>query len=349
MGITATVILIGLVLGAAQLAAGVVIGRCLPLREGRARPDDPIEPDRLQTAGRQLHQLVSSVANDVDEHNQGIERARRQLDAVQPLADSPLAEIVLGTIAQVMEVNQRLQNRLSAAEDKLQQQAVEIESHINDARTDPLTGLPNRRAFDDELGRRVAEWQRKQTVFCLMMIDADHFKALNDRYGHPAGDTVLRWIAEVLRDTMREMDMVARIGGEEFAVILPSTNPHDARRATERVRAAVADTPVQAGQSEIHLTVSLGLATVAAGDDPTSLLRRADDALYASKHSGRNCGHFHNGQTCEKIVFNTRSTVDDHTNASQPPPADDTELLLLSDDLRNRLGQVVDDLGSATE
>src|SRR6185503_7619557 len=106
-------------------------------------------------------------------------------------------------------------------------------------RTDALTGLANRRAFDDELNRRFAEWQRRKTMFSLLILDVDHFKKFNDTHGHQAGDAVLTGVAATLRQTFREMDLVARYGGEEFAAILPVTNLTEALRAAERARAAI--------------------------------------------------------------------------------------------------------------
>ena len=360
MELTMTIVLVGIVLGAVQLAAGIVIGRCWPAGRGRSRQDELLSPGNLEKFGGRLYRLVAAVADDVGEHKSEISRANDELSSVQASGEASLTEVVLGTIAKVMQINERLQDRLSTAEDRLQDQARRMESHIAEARTDPLTGLPNRRAFDDALVRRIAEWQRKGAIFCLMMADVDHFKALNDRHGHPAGDGVLRDIAELLRHNVREMDMVARVGGEEFAVILPSTNSRDARRMAERVRTAVASTTFRFDELELHVTVSLGLAIVQIGDDPVSLLGRADEALYTSKRSGRNCGHFHNGRRCEKILFGSKARAEQSdvslTDAEdvkgrqlascQPPSPDDlddSQLAALCEDLRNRLTEIADD------
>jgi diguanylate cyclase len=344
MGSTLTIVLLAIVVGVVQLAAGIIIGRCAPFGE---RKDRSVDPARLTLFARRLCQMASRMASDVGEHKTQMEQVNRELRTLAS-ADSPmLTKVVLGTIAEVMEINDRLQNRLSAAETKLQQQARQMESHITAARTDPLTTLPNRRAFDDELLRRLAEWNRKRNSFCLLMIDVDHFKSLNDRYGHPAGDQVLRSLAEVLRGTAREMDMVARIGGEEFAAILPSTSAQEGRQATERILAAVAAAPIRVDQKELKVTVSLGLAAVTAGDDHTRLISRADEALYMSKHAGRNCGHFHNGVTCEPIRWNA-GVAPASVAHEAPPPADSpatdgSELLQAVSDLRSRLAEMADE------
>jgi len=353
MGSTLTIVLLGLVLAVVQLAAGIVIGRYLPWGDRRGA-DLTSDPVRLQRFARRLHQMAARVASEVGEHQHQMEQANRELHALAAADGSDLAKMVLGTVAGVMKTNERLQARLTAAEDKLQRQARQIESHITEARTDSLTGLPNRRAFDDELLRRLSEWKRKRHPFCLLLGDVDYFKTLNDRYGHPAGDQVLRRLAEILKGTVREMDLVARVGGEEFAVILPSTLTSDARLATQRIRTTIAATPIRYEQTELHVTISLGLALVDRDDDHTTLLRRADEALYASKRAGRNCGHFHNGLTCEPIL------PDAAPPASSPPPgaivlngaaptaghdpssAPGVEMVQLVSDLRARLAEIAD-------
>ncbi|HOM16820.1 MAG TPA: GGDEF domain-containing protein, partial [Thermoguttaceae bacterium] len=188
------------------------------------------EARQLAQLAQALTGLVHSVAQDVDQHQTRIKQANEGLrsltaeDSLPPEHQpSAWAAVVLRTVAEIVQVNERLQHRLQQAEDKLQEQSQQIQNHMAEARTDPLTGLPNRRAFDDELVRRLAEWKRKGALFCLLLVDIDHFKELNDQYGHPAGDQVLRQLAEVLLTVLREMDLAARIGGEEFAVLLPST------------------------------------------------------------------------------------------------------------------------------
>jgi len=168
---------------------------------------------------------------------------------------------------------------------------------IAQARTDPLTHLPNRLALDDELVCRIAGWQRTATPLHLLVIDIDRFQKLNDRHGHLAGDHVLRRIAEVLRGMLPEIDMVARIGGDRFAVILSATNAGDARRLSEAVRTAVGAEEFCCEKARFPLSVSLGLASAQPGDEPVSLVRRAEEALYAAKRAGRNGAYFHKGKS----------------------------------------------------
>jgi diguanylate cyclase (GGDEF)-like protein len=175
------------------------------------------------------------------------------------------------------------------------QQSWEITRHQAQALTDPLTSLINRRALDAELSRRLAQQRRQGTPFCLMIVDVDRFKSFNDRFGHVRGDVILKKTAEVLGATVREMDIVARLGGDEFAVLLPGSNLDVASRGAERLRSAVCDSPLKHEDQEHALTVSIGLAEAQPDDDPASLIKRADSALYSAKEAGRNCCYEYGG------------------------------------------------------
>ena len=161
-----------------------------------------------------------------------------------------------------------------------------IENSQRLALTDGLTELFNRRAFDSELAIAVARAERYQRDLTLLLLDIDHFKQLNDAFGHPAGDAVLRSVARILEERTRRIDFVARIGGEEFAVIMADTPPSAALRLAERLRQAISD----AGSDSIAYTASFGVVALEEPyRDPASLLKGADEALYAAKSAGRNC------------------------------------------------------------
>jgi diguanylate cyclase (GGDEF)-like protein len=165
----------------------------------------------------------------------------------------------------------------------------DIESKLAEAHTDALTELPNRRAFEVELSRRLAQRQRQGTPFCLQIIDVDKFKSINDTFGHPLGDAVLKEVAKVLTSTARQMDIVARLGGDEFVILLPETALQEACYAAERIRTACGDKPLCLDGHEHKLTVSSGTTEAQVDDDAGSLFKRADSALYAAKEAGRNC------------------------------------------------------------
>ena len=230
--------------------------------------------------------MADRVAQDVGEHSTRVREISTDLSASGKDNEAPSDDAVLKLINDIVKANERLQEQLATAEVKLQRQAAELETQTTVARTDPLTLLSNRRALDDEMNRRLAEWQRRKSIFSLIMIDVDHFKKLNDKYGHQAGDQVLRDVAVTLGTTVREMDLAARYGGEEFAIILPSTPLADALSAGERIRAAIAKGITRFGGAAIQATVSVGVSQIETGDDTASLISRADEALYA-RQGGR--------------------------------------------------------------
>lgn len=154
---------------------------------------------------------------------------------------------------------------------------------------DHLTGLSNRRAFFEAAELELMRRKKALRPVALIMLDADHFKAINDRYGHAAGDAVLCQLAETMKSVCRQVDVLARIGGEEFAIILPSVDLADAVAVAERLRTAVAQVPAIYEQHAIPYTISLGVAVmeeVMSGFD--ELMKRADQAMYEAKQNGRN-------------------------------------------------------------
>jgi len=158
------------------------------------------------------------------------------------------------------------------------------------ALTDPLTGLQNRRSLF-ELGRiEFSRAHRMERPFCCMMLDLDHFKQINDKYGHPVGDQVLQEFANCCKRSVREVDLIGRYGGEELVILLPETDLKTALPVAERLRARIAGTPILVASDEIYVTASIGLA---AKDEYTqhldTLIARADQAMYIAKHRGRDC------------------------------------------------------------
>jgi diguanylate cyclase (GGDEF)-like protein len=162
--------------------------------------------------------------------------------------------------------------------------------------TDPLTRLHNRRSFDERLAGAVERVRSGARAFTLVLADIDRFKRINDEFGHPVGDDVLRWTADRLRDLVRDGDVAARIGGEEFGVLLAGVGPVEAPAVLERLRARFAEQPflgrdMEAAPLLLHVTLSFGAVSVVGGDphaDAASYYARADGALYAAKRGGRN-------------------------------------------------------------
>ncbi|GAB3356095.1 MULTISPECIES: PAS domain-containing protein [Giesbergeria] len=157
------------------------------------------------------------------------------------------------------------------------------------AATDVLTSLPNRRSFMASLESAVLEaCSHPERGYALMMMDIDHFKRVNDTYGHPVGDAVLQHVAQLIRHNLRQNDTAGRLGGEEFAVLLQNIQPSDALALANRVREMLSQTPALTAAGKVTVTISIGMVLLR-GEDATRSLSHADEALYMAKNSGRNC------------------------------------------------------------
>ena len=238
------------------------------LRIVKTRPDDQFIPV-----------IILSVKSDIDSKVAGLRIGADDFLA-KPFAD---AEILARCAAMLRIKN--LQDQLRETQAKLREQTL----------TDELTGLKNRRAFDERLQEEFRRAQRYSDPVSLIMIDLDHFKLVNDRYGHPFGDVVLRGAAEQLRHSTRDPDICARYGGEEFAVILPKTHLSGALAVAERIwkelgTKTYAPPAGRTGDPELKVTASMGIAFYPSKDitTPELLVRYADEALYQAKKAGRN-------------------------------------------------------------
>ncbi len=158
------------------------------------------------------------------------------------------------------------------------------------AQTDPLTRLCNRRSLTEMLENELNRCQRNATPCSLIMADIDHFKQVNDQYGHQAGDDVLVTVADLLREQLRPYDLAARYGGEEFCLVLPETSLTQAEEVAERIRKRVENYTFKGATADLHLTISLGVATLSGESEQSEnkLIRLADEALYLAKNNGRN-------------------------------------------------------------
>jgi diguanylate cyclase (GGDEF)-like protein len=198
---------------------------------------------------------------------------------------SIMAFLLAGIVIWTYRTNRRLQREVEA-----RQQAEQQLRHLSE--TDALTGLANRRAFDQQLRKEFQRFLRYRHPFSIVMVDIDWFKRINDTYGHPAGDHVLTEFAWRLRDHIRKTDILARIGGEEFAIMMPETYPLEAKKRTELLQQIINTTPFQiAGRNDspLMITASFGISCVSDNDlQADAPLIRADTALYKAKNNGRN-------------------------------------------------------------
>jgi diguanylate cyclase len=332
----ATLLTIGVLVGAVELGIGILVGLWIARRR---TPEAQLAESHLQQAREivgGLGGLADTIASDVARYRARMEQVSSELVRGQNGGQPPPPDVVLRLVEQLTLTMDRLQQRLASTEQQLKVQTSQIDEYLNEARTDPLTELPNRRAFDEELTKRLAQWKRDGTPLSLVIVDIDHFKTFNDRHGHLAGDAVLKQVASVLKGRTRTMDLVARIGGEEFAFILPSTTLEESRQATESIRLAVDRGEYQHDGHELNVTISAGVAAAQEDEQATSLMQRADVALYASKEAGRDCGHYHDGQNCWPVI-----SADEAESA-------DGELLDVCDDLRMAAAHAESDADAVT-
>jgi diguanylate cyclase (GGDEF)-like protein len=208
------------------------------------------------------------------------------LVAVPVLVGDPGSDAATGNVVWLLALLLALAAWASSAQLSLMR---ELLLARRDASHDALTGLFNRRAADERLSRERARALRQHTPLSVLMLDIDHFKRINDRWGHAAGDGVLLALADVLRQELRVNDVGVRHGGEEFLLILPGTSPAQAFEAAERIRNEVARMPLPLECQNTSLTVSVGVATFDGRETDDALIARADAALYRAKQSGRNC------------------------------------------------------------
>lgn len=237
------------------------------IRQGLS--DTHLPPGGLFRETRQLSRSFEHLLDDLRSHQQELVDFNASLE--QQISDR----------TQVIEVaNQHLMSVLEERI-KLQLQLEELAS------TDSLTGLLNRRAFDERAHLELKRGQRQQTPFSIVTFDIDHFKKVNDGYGHDIGDQALKHCAQTCVEQLREIDICARFGGEEFMILLPETDAEGARLTAERLRRCIAALTLETPKGTLRFTASFGVAEHVSGEELATTLHQADQALYAAKNSGR--------------------------------------------------------------
>lgn len=237
-------------------------------------------------AGKSEFEQLQAAVEAVEE-----EERRLLIDRREALAATAMLNERLGYAAAALALTLLAAAAFAALSAiRAQRRAAEATEELRRlASIDELTDLPNRRQFQARLAQELARARRNGSPLCLATIDIDYFKRINDSYGHPAGDAVLRQIAALIREKIRIEDSPARLGGEEFALLLPNTSAHQAHLVCDRIRAAIASGPILLpGGDGVRVTLSTGVAALAIDDEAEELMRRSDLALYEAKERGRN-------------------------------------------------------------
>jgi diguanylate cyclase len=270
------------------LVCGFFIGRLYTIQHESKK----LREDRQKTLNSLLKLMKSAdkLNQDVDEHNTALVSAQREIESLNVTDHEHLQNELILNIAKVVESNRKLEHDLVVSRYQLESQAEELDQTRTEARTDALCQVGNRKAVDERLEYMISRFRSERLGFGLMLIDVDHFKRINDTFGHQAGDEVLTSIAQVLKECVRPGDFVGRLGGDEFVVILDGLTNENANAVGTRIRGTIERSDFSInnkGQSTV-VTLSMGLAVVNETDHSESLYERADKALYKSKELGRN-------------------------------------------------------------
>jgi len=254
----------------------------------------PIDPKLLKTISKRLEKEIDNVLSLINNHTNVLDKHQQNLEKIQQKTENKNVNIyellkeILSEVRSLKEQNEILKTKLQEAQVQISELKEELSQTKKDASIDFLTKVYNRRSFIRALKDFVRDYYERKYPFALLMIDIDHFKKINDTYGHLCGDKVLKAVAGTLKLNLRARDIVGRYGGEEFGVILPGSNLAQAVNIAERLRKAVEELTIDCNGIPIKVTISIGVATMKDGLNEESLINLADEALYLAKRSGRN-------------------------------------------------------------
>jgi diguanylate cyclase len=255
--------------------------------------------DRIDKVGSRVKDEIDQVMAMIDAALGSASTYTESLvDASEKLGnakDREALRVIIESLVQgakeMEHTNKKLEDRLMASKEEINQLQANLETVRNESLTDPLTSLANRKYFDAALDQAIADAVKTGEPLSLMMTDIDHFKTFNDTYGHLTGDQVLRLVAISVKQNVKGQDIAARYGGEEFAIVLPNTILRSAITVADHIRRAVMTKELMKRSTGEHLgrlTISVGVATLHPGDTAQSFIERADNCLYSAKRHGRN-------------------------------------------------------------
>jgi len=278
---------------AAVATIGYLVGRARRQAQAANEPRDRRDLRRARQVAAELEAVAESVRRALAVHHASLVRFKQRVGQLSRADQEVAWKQLCAESEEMLKPTTRLAGELSHAYDSIRQQTGHLMSFA-EVRTDPLTGVHNRRGLEETLASLFAMMHRYEQSFSLAIVDVDHFKRINDNHGHLHGDHLLQEVANLLDESVRDTDLVARYGGEEFVVVMPQTDLDGASVFTERFRRAVAE--------RLGIHVSGGVAMVLDGDSADSLMSRADTALYSAKAAGRNRVYRHTGIDTEPVA-----------------------------------------------
>ncbi|MEM6413875.1 MAG: diguanylate cyclase [Pseudomonadota bacterium] len=248
----------------------------------------------VSTQVESVIEKITQAGNNYREFSGSLDEAMVTLDSVNSKPElSALISAITDATKNISNKNTSLEEELKDAREELAVLRNDVNKIREEAYTDGLTGIANRKQFDREMERTLSSLDDEEVgPACLVLGDVDHFKSFNDKWGHQVGDQVLKLVASGLQSNTKGQDLVARYGGEEFAIILPNTDLEDAIRLTDKLRGEIANRRLtKRSTNEVigHVTVSFGVALIRKDEAAVDVIERADRCLYKAKENGRNC------------------------------------------------------------
>ena len=246
---------------------------------------------KLNLMLREIGTYVVETEGDLSAHGQALDSLADQMKSIQDYDDvKNIIDQMLDTTKAIIQSGSRLQTRMKVSSEDLKQLNKELEISQKEARTDSLTGLTNRRGLEKRLEIERIRARQNNSPFSVVMLDIDHFKAVNDTFGHLVGDSLLKGFADILSNLVRRNDLAARYGGEEFLILLPETNVEGAYAVSEKIRAILCKkdwTIKDSGKRIGQIKASMGIAQYKLGETQNEVITRADEAMYHAKSTGR--------------------------------------------------------------
>jgi diguanylate cyclase len=277
-----------------SVCIGILVGYAMSRSRGHLQESALLAQREREATLKTLVELlkdVEHVSGEVETHNSEIRQTAQDVGNLAVDGDLKIVkQALLDHLIAVLSSNKRLQNVLLCARYRMEDQAQEIDHARREARSDPLTAVANRKAFEEKLHVMLTAWHRHRQPFVLLMLDMDHLKRINDSHGHQAGDLALQKLGGWLKQWLGEGGFVARYGGDEFAVLLPGIDLAAGVDIAEKlcVQTAHSASGITFRGELVSLSLSIGATSCGEADTATSIIARADESLYRAKRRGRN-------------------------------------------------------------
>ncbi len=249
--------------------------------------------DDMKKLVTMLYEKVTSMTKNTQNYSSSLEKYSDELQEEPDIETiTRLITNLIEDTDSVLESNHFMESMLETMSEEVVTLRDNLQILNEEALTDKLTAIPNRRAFDKRIDELFDDYHNEEKIFSLLLIDIDHFKRFNDTHGHAVGDRVLKYVAKIMTGGIKGDDMLARYGGEEFAILLPSTSYDNAITVGNNIREKIASIKLVDGSEQKkslgHVTVSIGVTGSLINDDVDIIVERADKALYLAKEKGRN-------------------------------------------------------------